>query len=171
MRASRVVVTAASERWALEAARSFTRLRDVRDRMQMRSGNRGSPRAGPDAGRPPRRQLLLLPWTTTVSERGCWSASASACQLSDDGVLRRPATRRAPRQRGGQLRYFGDRHQGASSSTAPLLAHPVMEGEFLVEAEFGITAAVGGGNFLILAESTPRPSLPRKRPSSDSRAS
>jgi formylmethanofuran--tetrahydromethanopterin N-formyltransferase len=52
---------------------------------------------------------------------------------------------------GGQLRYFGDRFQSSK-----LLAGrrywrvPVMDGEFVVEEKFGIQAAVGGGNILIL---------------------
>jgi formylmethanofuran--tetrahydromethanopterin N-formyltransferase len=55
---------------------------------------------------------------------------------------------------GGVLRHFGDRFQ--SSKCLDGLRYwriPVMEGEFLVQETFGVQEAVGGGNFLILAES------------------
>jgi formylmethanofuran--tetrahydromethanopterin N-formyltransferase len=54
---------------------------------------------------------------------------------------------------GGLLRHFGDRFQ----SSKFLDGHrywriPVMDGEFLVQEAFGVQKAIGGGNFLILAE-------------------
>jgi formylmethanofuran--tetrahydromethanopterin N-formyltransferase len=55
---------------------------------------------------------------------------------------------------GGQLRVFGDRHQASKVIGGRRYWRvPVMEGEFLVEESFGVAEAVGGGNFLILADS------------------
>src|SRR6266568_3085317 len=54
---------------------------------------------------------------------------------------------------GGVLRHFGDRYQ--SSKLLDGLRYwriPVMEGEFLVQETFGVQEAIGGGNFLILAQ-------------------
>lgn len=54
---------------------------------------------------------------------------------------------------GGQLRHFGDRHQSSKVVQGRRYWRiPVMEGEFLVEESVGVTPAIGGGNFLILAE-------------------
>ena len=55
---------------------------------------------------------------------------------------------------GGQLRYFGDKHQISKLLGGRRFWRvPVMEGEFVVEETFGARPAVGGGNFLILGES------------------
>jgi len=52
---------------------------------------------------------------------------------------------------GGQLRYFGDKHQISKLLGGRRLWRvPVMDGEFLVDDRFGIQPAVGGGNILIL---------------------
>jgi formylmethanofuran--tetrahydromethanopterin N-formyltransferase len=60
---------------------------------------------------------------------------------------------------GGTLRYFGDGFQSSKLVDGRRFWRiPVMEGEFLVEEQFGIQKAVGGGNFLILGE-TPEATL------------
>jgi formylmethanofuran--tetrahydromethanopterin N-formyltransferase len=54
---------------------------------------------------------------------------------------------------GGQLRHFGDKYQSSKSLDGHRYWRiPVMEGEFLVEEKFGVQRAIGGGNFLILAQ-------------------
>lgn len=54
---------------------------------------------------------------------------------------------------GRSLRFFGDGHQRSKRIGGRRFWRvPVMEGEFLVEDRVGITKGVGGGNFLILAE-------------------
>jgi formylmethanofuran--tetrahydromethanopterin N-formyltransferase len=60
---------------------------------------------------------------------------------------------------GGTLRYFGDGFQMSKLIGGRRLWRiPVMEGEFLVEASFGIKKTIGGGNFLLLGE-TPEATL------------
>jgi formylmethanofuran--tetrahydromethanopterin N-formyltransferase len=60
---------------------------------------------------------------------------------------------------GGTLRYFGDSFQSSKLLDGRRFWRiPVMEGEFLVEEQFGVQKAVGGGNFLILGE-TPKATL------------
>jgi len=54
---------------------------------------------------------------------------------------------------GGTLRHFGDRYQSSKLIDGRRYWRiPVMEGEFLVEESVGVAQAIGGGNFLILAE-------------------
>ncbi|HEX9109487.1 MAG TPA: formylmethanofuran--tetrahydromethanopterin N-formyltransferase, partial [Longimicrobiales bacterium] len=53
---------------------------------------------------------------------------------------------------GGQLRFFGDGFQASKVVDGRRYWRvPVMEGEFLVEEDFGAVQAIGGGNFLIAA--------------------
>jgi formylmethanofuran--tetrahydromethanopterin N-formyltransferase len=55
---------------------------------------------------------------------------------------------------GGQLRHFGDKFQSSKYLEGQRYWRiPVMEGEFLVQETFGVQKGIGGGNFLILAES------------------
>jgi len=58
---------------------------------------------------------------------------------------------------GKNLRYFGDGFQVAKKIGGKRYWRvPVMDGEFLTEATTGMVEAVGGGNFLVLAESQPQ---------------
>lgn len=55
---------------------------------------------------------------------------------------------------GSALKYFGDGFQSSKVLDGQRFWRiPVMEGEFLVQETFGMVKCVGGGNFLILAES------------------
>jgi formylmethanofuran--tetrahydromethanopterin N-formyltransferase len=55
---------------------------------------------------------------------------------------------------GGQLRFFGDGHQISKKLEGRRFWRvPVMDGEFLCEDLIGTVRGVGGGNFLILADS------------------
>jgi formylmethanofuran--tetrahydromethanopterin N-formyltransferase len=55
---------------------------------------------------------------------------------------------------GSALRFFGDGFQSSKILSGERFWRiPVMEGEFLVQEKFGMVKGVGGGNFLILAES------------------
>jgi formylmethanofuran--tetrahydromethanopterin N-formyltransferase len=66
-----------------------------------------------------------------------------------DGLA--PATERVAV--GGLLRHFGDRFQSSKVLDGRRYWRiPVMEGEFLVQDTFGVQKAIGGGNFLILAQ-------------------
>jgi formylmethanofuran--tetrahydromethanopterin N-formyltransferase len=55
---------------------------------------------------------------------------------------------------GSALRFFGDGFQSSKMVGGERFWRiPVMEGEFLVQEKFGMVKGVGGGNFLILAQS------------------
>ena len=57
---------------------------------------------------------------------------------------------------GGRLRYFGDGYQISKVLWGRRFWRlPVMDGEFLIEEEFGVQPAVGGGNLLILGSDLP----------------
>ncbi|MDR3560294.1 MAG: formylmethanofuran--tetrahydromethanopterin N-formyltransferase [Negativicutes bacterium] len=82
------------------------------------------------------------------------TAPTAACfdgglpELADEGK-----TLYATMNIGGKLRFFGDGYQASKMiGNRRFWRIPVMEGEFLVEEEFAVAKGVGGGNFLILAE-------------------
>jgi formylmethanofuran--tetrahydromethanopterin N-formyltransferase len=55
---------------------------------------------------------------------------------------------------GAKLRFFGDGYQASKViGNDRFWRIPVMEGEFLIQEEFTFGKGIGGGNFLILAES------------------
>ncbi|MEO2241802.1 MAG: formylmethanofuran--tetrahydromethanopterin N-formyltransferase [Euryarchaeota archaeon] len=57
---------------------------------------------------------------------------------------------------GYKLSFFGDGHQEEDEvGGRKVWRVPIVEGEFIVEDTFGITTGVAGGNFYIMAESQP----------------
>jgi formylmethanofuran--tetrahydromethanopterin N-formyltransferase len=72
---------------------------------------------------------------------------------------------------GSALRFFGDGFQISKVIAGERFWRiPVMEGEFLVQERFGMVKGVGGGNFLILAQSADA-ALAAAEAASDSMAS
>src|SRR4029077_5638809 len=64
-----------------------------------------------------------------------------------DGLPGRPD----PMKVGSALRLFGDGFQASKVVAGERFWRiPVMEGEFLVQEQFGMQKGIGGGNFLIL---------------------
>lgn len=58
---------------------------------------------------------------------------------------------------GKNLRFFGDGFQSSKLIAGRRYWRvPVMDGEFLVEETTGVVSGIGGGNFLVLAESQPQ---------------
>lgn len=158
MRGTGIVVTAASERWVLEAARSFTGFatsviacgcESAIDRLL-------GPDETPD-GRPGVRILIFAMDTKGLQKQlvtrlgQCILTSpSSACYAGLDGEVRLPL--------GDAIRYFADGWQVSKRiGTRRFWRMPVMEGEFLCEDTTGLTKeAVGGGNLLILARDAER---------------
>ncbi|MBA2564359.1 MAG: formylmethanofuran--tetrahydromethanopterin N-formyltransferase [Gemmatimonadetes bacterium] len=158
MKGARVIVTAANERWALEAARSFTGFATSVIGCKCEAGlERPLPARETPDGRPGVSLLLFAFDTESVGKRllervgQCvLTCPTTACY---DGL---PAAQRRVNV-GGRLRVFGDRHQASKMIDGRRYWRvPVMEGEFLVQESFGVEAGVGGGNFLVLAETVER---------------
>ena len=56
---------------------------------------------------------------------------------------------------GKSLRFFGDGHQIAKTlNSRRFWRIPVMHGEFVCEDRTGVSAAIGGGNFMVLAKTS-----------------
>ena len=153
MRAARVIVTAKNEAWVRNAAQTATGFATSVIACGAEAGVERwlGPEQTPD-GRPGASLLIFA-----MSEKEL-----------EDQLLRRigqcimtcPTTScfnglqgEKSVKVGAKLRFFGDGFQLSKRVEGRRFWRiPVMEGEFLVEEEFGIKRAVGGGNFLILGE-------------------
>ena len=154
MKATRVIITAQTEQWAFNAAKSMTGFAtsvigcgceaDIERYLK--------PSETPD-GRPGVSAMLftmgaksLVKQIETRAGQSVLTSPTSALFSGIDGGKRIPL--------GKNLRYFGDGFQTSKViNDNRYWRIPVMDGEFLVEETTGQVNAIGGGNLLILAES------------------
>lgn len=152
MKATRIIVTADSERWARVAADSMTGYATSVIACGCEAGVERSllPEETPD-GRPGVAVLMFGMSTKELQKQlqnrvgQCVLTSAgSACFAGIDGEDRLKL--------GGALRYFGDGFQIAKRfGERRYWRVPVMDGEFICEDTVGLAKGIGGGNLLILA--------------------
>jgi formylmethanofuran--tetrahydromethanopterin N-formyltransferase len=154
MRATRILITADSERWARIAAESLTGFATSVIGCGCEAGiERVLPPAETPDGRPGIAVLMFAVSTKELQKQlqnrvgQCvLTAAGSACFAGLDGQDRLKL--------GAVLRYFGDGFQVSKLIGGRRYWRiPVMDGEFLCEDTVGLVKAVGGGNFLILAGS------------------
>src|SRR5262245_16706548 len=154
MHAARVVITARSSAWGLTAARAMTGFATSVIGCKVEAGIEAelAPENTPD-GRPGVSVLVFAFDTEGLGkrlvERVGQTVLTCATTACFDGLPR--AGQRVVV--GGLLRHFGDRYQSSKLLDGKRYWRiPVMEGEFLVQETFGVQKAIGGGNFLILAQ-------------------
>ena len=154
MRAARVIITARDPAWATEAAREMTGFATSVIACKVEAGiERALSQAETPDGRPGVSVLLFTMDSDSLAKRmlerigqTVLTCVTTACF---DGLPNAPD--RMPV--GRSLRVFGDGFQGSKVIGGERYWRiPVMEGEFLVQETFGRVTGVGGGNFLILAE-------------------
>ncbi|HEX5781998.1 MAG TPA: hypothetical protein VFX80_08755, partial [Solirubrobacteraceae bacterium] len=148
---SRVVITAATPEWAMEAARSMTGFATSVIGCKCEAGiERVLPADDTPDGRPGVSVLLFAMDKEGVGKRlvervgQCVLTSPTAACFNgleaEDTV-----------DVGGQLRYFGDGYQASKVLEGERYWRvPVMEGEFLVQERFGVAEGVAGGNIIML---------------------
>ncbi len=154
MRAARVLITARSPAWARTAAGAMTGFATSVIGCKVEAGIEAelAPEDTPDgrAG----VSVLLFGFDADglgkrLVERVGQTVLTCPTTACFDGLAQ--ATERVVV--GGVLRHFGDRYQSSKLLDGNRYWRiPVMEGEFLVQETFGVQKAIGGGNFLILAE-------------------
>ena len=156
MRGARVVITAATPAWALEAGRSLTGFATsvIGCKCEAAIERVLDPAETPD-GRPGVSALLFAMDRDGVAKRlvervgqTVLTCPTTACfnGLDAEDTI----------DVGGQLRFFGDGYQASKVLDGERYWRvPVMEGEFLVQETFGVQKAIGGGNFLVLAKDQP----------------
>ncbi len=151
---SRLIITAVNNRWAMHAARAVTGFATSIIGCGCEAGI-GAPLAADQTldGRPGIRILIFTMSKKDMAKhlllrlgQCVMTCPTTACyndlQAEEDLKI------------GGKLRHFGDGFQISKlMQTRRFWRVPVMDGEFVIEERFSVQAAVGGGNFLILAES------------------
>ncbi len=148
---ARVLITAATPGWALEAARSMTGFATSVIGCKCEAGieRELAPGETPD-GRPGVSVLLFAMDKEGVGKRlvervgQCVLTSPTAACFN--GLDAEHAV-----DVGGQLRFFGDGYQASKVLDGQRYWRvPVMEGEFLVQERFGVVKGVAGGNLIML---------------------
>jgi formylmethanofuran--tetrahydromethanopterin N-formyltransferase len=154
MWAGRVLITAENEKWALTAAQTTTGFAASIIMSPAEAGIEGmvSPEKTPDE-RP--GMLIQIYHRTRLDLKAQMIARIGQCIMTCPTTAAFDALSDAKRRLkvGRSLRFFGDGFQRRDTLFGRRVWRiPVMEGEFVVEDRFGVQTAVGGGNFLILAE-------------------
>ncbi len=152
MRATAVIITADSDRWARQAALTMTGFATSVIGCGCEAGIDGELTAAqtPD-GRPGVRVLLFA--TSTAELQKQLQARVAQCVLTSPGSACYAGLDGEEALRlGSALRYFGDGWQISKRfGSKHYWRIPVMDGEFVCEATTGLTKqAVGGGNLLIM---------------------
>jgi formylmethanofuran--tetrahydromethanopterin N-formyltransferase len=154
MWAGRVLITAANEKWALIAARTAAGFASsiIMSPAEAAVETLVSPKETPD-GRP--GAIIQIYHSSRKNLKHQMSLRIGQCIMTCpttaafDGL---PKTKRRVKI-GRSLRLFGDGFQKKGKVAGRKVWRiPVMEGEFIVEDEFGIMKAVASGNMLILAK-------------------
>jgi formylmethanofuran--tetrahydromethanopterin N-formyltransferase len=149
MRGARVVITAATPEWALQAARSMTGFATSVIGCKCEAGIERVLDDTPD-GRPGVSVLLFAMDREGVGKRlvervgQCVLTSPTASCFNGLEAEKTVDV-------GGQLRFFGDGYQASKVLDGKRYWRvPVMEGEFLVEELFGVVEGVAGGNIIMM---------------------
>lgn len=153
MRATRIIVTAVNLDWALNAARAMTGFATSVIACGCEAGIERilKPAETPD-GRPGVAVLLFTMSSKEMVKQiqnrvgQCVLTSPTSACFSGLDAEEQVAL-------GKNLRFFGDGFQIAKKiGRRRYWRVPVMDGEFLCEETTGMAKAIGGGNFLVLAE-------------------
>ncbi len=154
MKATRIIITAQNEKWALIAAQSMTGFATSVIMCGCEAGidRMLDPSETPD-GRPGVAVLVFAMGGKTLAKQ--LETRAGQCVLtSPTSALFAGIDSPTQIPLGKNLRYFGDGFQiGKVIAGKRYWRVPVMDGEFLAEATTGQVEAVGGGNFLVLGQS------------------
>ena len=154
MKATRILITAHNLEWAYHAANAATGLATSVIGCGCEAGiERELGRAETPDGRPGLSVLLFATSGKELVKQ--LERRVGQCVLtSPTSAVYAGAQQGEPMPLGKHLRYFGDGFQ-----TSKLIGGhrywriPVMDGDFLIQDTTDIVSGVGGGNFLVLAES------------------
>jgi formylmethanofuran--tetrahydromethanopterin N-formyltransferase len=155
MRVARIIITAKSVRWVDAAALKLTGFATSVIGCKVEAAiERELPAAETPDGRPGTSILLMTMSKDDMAKRlierigqTVLTCPTTACYDGLPDASDRVGV-------GSALRFFGDGFQISKVVGGERFWRiPVMEGEFLVQEKFGMQKGVGGGNFLILAQS------------------
>jgi len=154
MWAGRVLITAANEKWALIAARTAAGFASsiIMSPAEAAVETLVSPKETPD-GRP--GAIIQIYHSSRGELKHQMSLRIGQCIMTCPTTAAFDGLPKAKRRVkiGRSLRLFGDGFQKKGEVAGRKVWRiPVMEGEFIVEDDFGIMRAVASGNMLILAK-------------------
>src|SRR5215510_14373868 len=155
MRATAVIVTADSIRWARQAALTMTGFATSVIGCGCEAGMDGELTATQTPDRRPGVRVLLFAVSTAELQKQL-QARVAQCVLTSPGSACYAGLEGAETLKlGDALRYFGDGWQISKRFRGKRYWRiPVIDGEFLCEGTAGLTKqAVGGGNLLIMGRS------------------
>jgi formylmethanofuran--tetrahydromethanopterin N-formyltransferase len=157
MRATRVIITAQNLKWAYISAQAFTGFATSVIACGCEAGieRELGPEETPD-GRPGVAAMIFAMGGKGLAKQ--LETRAGQCVLtSPTSALFAGLDEGDAVPLGKNLRYFGDGFQISKRINGKRYWRvPVMDGEFLAQETTGMVKAVGGGNFLVLAESQPQ---------------
>jgi formylmethanofuran--tetrahydromethanopterin N-formyltransferase len=157
MKATRIVITAQNLTWAYHAANTATGFATSVIACGCEAGveRELSPEETPD-GRPGVSILIFAVSGKELAKQ--IERRIGQCVLtSPTSAAFAGISEGEPVALGKNLRFFGDGFQSSKLIDGRRYWRvPVMDGEFLVEETVGVVSGVGGGNFLVLAESQPQ---------------
>ena len=158
MKATRLILTAMTLKWAYRAANSLTGFASsvIACGCEADIERELSPDETPD-GRPGIAVILFAMSTSQLEEQvtkrvgqSVMTTATSACFSGSHSEKLIPL--------GKNLRYFGDGHQISKMVNGTRYWRiPVMHGEFLCEETTGVVPAIGGGNFSWVLLTVSRP--------------
>ncbi len=157
MKATRVIITAQNLTWAYHAANAATGFATSVIACGCEAGvERELTSAETPDGRPGVAILLFAMSGKELAKQ--LERRIGQCVLtSPTSAAFAGLTEGEPIALGKNLRFFGDGFQSSKQINGRRYWRiPVMDGEFLVEETTAVMPAVGGGNFLVLAESQPQ---------------
>jgi len=154
MWAGRVLITAENEKWALTAAKTAT---GFGTSIIMSPAEAGIEATTPADKTPDGRTgvIIQIYHRSRLDLKSQMILRIGQCVMTCPTTAAFDALPQAKRRMkvGRSLRYFGDGFQKRDTLFERRVWRiPVMEGEFIVEDRFGAVNAIGGGNFLIMAE-------------------
>ncbi len=157
MKGTRVIITAQNLKWAYHAAQAMTGFATSVIACGCEAGieRELDPAETPD-GRPGLAVIIFAMGGKSLAKQ--LETRAGQCVLtSPTSALFAGITEGDPIALGKNLRFFGDGFQISKKIGGRRYWRvPVMDGEFLCDETTGMVPAVGGGNFLVLAESQPQ---------------
>lgn len=157
MRGTRVIITAQNLKWAYNAANAMTGFATSVIACGVEAGieRELTPEETPD-GRPGVSVLMFAMGSAVLMKQ--LETRMGQCVLTCPTAAAFSGIEGGDRiNLGKNLRFFGDGFQISKQFGGKRYWRvPVMDGEFLTEEKTGMVRAVGGGNFLVLAESQPQ---------------
>ena len=154
MKATRLIITAHNAKWAMISAQAFTGFATSVIACGCEAGIERQLDVSETPDGRPGVSILIFAMGGKGLAKQVETRSGQCVLTSPTSALFSGLESEKDMPLGQNLRYFGDGFQISKMIDGKRYWRiPVMDGEFLAQEKTGVTAAVGGGNFLVLAES------------------